>query len=110
MKQTDRVRNYRNPFHIVRDHLETNIGDELKKCNATSNKCVVMLEYTFGAKVFDQIDGFIKYAKEHNFSDFQIKTTLLHDVGGALNRDKLMLPRVSEYGKYSTIKSKNHLL
>ena len=105
--------NYR--IKITKQHLENYLGDELKRCNQDIFLSVCMLEHTFGYNIFRQIDGFINFAKENNLSEFQIKTTLLHDVGGALNSDTLMLPRVSDYGKYSTIKKldvsklKNHI-
>ena len=92
-----------NLYHSVNKHLNEHIGDELKRCNTSSNQCVIMLEYTFGREVFYQIDGFINFAKEHNFSEFQLQSTLIHDIGGALNKDTLMLPRVSDYAQYSNL-------
>ena len=96
--------NYRNPFQITKENLENYIGDEIKRCNQDIFRSVCMLEHTFGYNIYRQIDGFINFAKANNISEFQIKTTLLHDLGGALNSDTLMLPRVSEYGDHSTIK------
>lgn len=61
------------------------------------------MEHTFGEGIHKAIDGFIKFASEpdNDIDADGIRFTLAHDMVGGLNQDKLMMPRVSEYGKYS---------
>ena len=84
-------------------HLSNYIGDILEQNELDAKFCAYMLEFVFGEKIHKNIDGFINFAKDENIEQHQIKVALAHDLGGALNRDKLMLPRVSEYGTYSNL-------
>lgn len=81
--------------------LITYIGDVLKRNDLNARFCAYNLEFTFGEEIHKAIDGFINFAKENDFDSHQISATLCHDLGGGLNHDKLMMPRVSEYGVYS---------
>ena len=91
-------------YGVVKTHLEEYIGDILKEKNLDTIKCISMLSVVFGKKVLRDIDGFVVFAKENNLSAHDIRCGLVHDLGGAMRMDKLMLPRVSEYGKYSNLK------
>ena len=63
-----------------------------------------MLEFTFGEKIHKQIHGFINFAKNEKIEQHDIRFTLVHDLRGALRKDNLMMPRVSDYADYSTLK------
>jgi hypothetical protein len=89
---------------ITANHLTNFIGDTLKSNELDANYCAYSLEFVFGEKIHKQIDGFINFAKNENIEQQEIQFTLIHDLGGALRKDKLMLPRVSEYADYSTLK------
>lgn len=93
------------PADYTREHLEQWIGEEIKANDIKMEDILFALFATFGEEIHEQIDGFIQYAESYPdiISEEQIKHTLLHDVGGALRNDKLMLPRVSDYGEYSII-------
>jgi hypothetical protein len=86
------------------NHLTNYIGDILKSNELDAKFCAYMLEFIFGEKIHKQIDGFINFAKDENIEQHEIQFALAHDLGGALRSDKLMLPRVSEYADYSTLK------
>jgi hypothetical protein len=43
--------------------------------------------------------GFINYAQTEKLDDFAIQSTLVHDLNG--RKDKLMLPRTSDYAQYA---------
>ena len=88
-------------FHNTADILETYINDILKGNDLDSKLCSKKLEFTFGKKIHQMIDGFIRFAEQNDVELHDIKATLVHDLSGGLNHDKMMLPRVSEYGKYS---------
>ena len=86
--------------------LENYIGDIMKERGLVPKFASYCMENQFGEKIHAQVDGFCKYAQGLNeyddtIEDMDIQVTLCHDLGGALNQDKMMLPRVSEYGKYS---------
>jgi hypothetical protein len=83
--------------------LKKFIGDILNDNDLDSILCANMLEITFGEEIHKQIDGFIIFCEQEGVDDFEIKHTLLHDLGGALNNDKLMLPRVTMYADYSKL-------
>lgn len=87
--------------HNTADILETYINDILKSHELDAKFCAYKLEFTFGKKIHKMIDGFIRFAEQNEIDAHQIKATLCHDLGGGLNHDKLMMPRVSEYGKHS---------
>lgn len=78
-------------------HLSENIGAALSFRKLDPLYCAYALEFTFGEEIHNQINGFIKFCKENNTHSTKIESTLCHDLGGALNHDKLMLPRVSCY-------------
>ncbi len=83
------------------------INDILELHKLHSGYASYMLEFIFGEEIHTNISGFINFmeSKENNdnpsTTKHNIRTTLIHDLAGALNGDKLMLPRVSEYGKYA---------
>jgi hypothetical protein len=81
-------------------HLEKYIGTILKENNLVAKFCAYVMEATFGSKIHDQVHGFITFAQdpENGLTEHDIQATLCHDLSGGLNRDKMMLPRVSEYG------------
>jgi hypothetical protein len=81
--------------------LKTYLSDVLESYQLNARTCAYKLEFTFGEQIHKAIDGFIQFAKENDFDSHDIKATLCHDLGGGLNHDKLMMPRVSEYGVYS---------
>ena len=83
------------------------INDILEVNKIHSGYASYMLEFIFGEEIHTNILGFINFMEsEKNKSNptttkHDIRTTLVHDLAGALKGDKLMLPRVSEYGKYA---------
>jgi len=95
-------------YGIVKTHLEEYLGDILKEKNLDPIKCVSILSVVFGKKVLRDIDGFIVFAKNHNLDRTDIRSCLAHDLGGAMRMDKLMLPKVSDYGQYSNIKKETN--
>ena len=46
--------------------------------------------------------GYIKWAKQNDIDDIDIRCTLMHDIGGLMRKDEHFLPRVSSYDKYLT--------
>ena len=89
----------------IREHLEQWISEELKENEISMDDALRALHRTFGEDIYYQIDGFIQFIETNPdmVSDEEIKVTLLHDITGAMREDKLMLPRVSDYGEYSII-------
>jgi len=84
------------------EHINTYLQMELMTHGLLSKYVSYMLEFNFGEDIHKQIDGFIHFAKsDSNIDEMAIKNTLMHDIGGAMRNDKLMLPRVSAYGKFS---------
>jgi hypothetical protein len=83
------------------NHLTNYIPDVLEAYKLDAMYCAHSLEFTFGEKIHKQIDGFIRFAKDQGLEEHDIKATLCHDIGGGLNNDKMMLPRVSDYGSYT---------
>ena len=78
------------------------LGKELRSNELDAEYVSFLLEYVFGEGIHANIDGFIEFAKtDDDIFEGNIKGTLAHDVRGALSNDKLMIPRVSEYGKFS---------
>jgi hypothetical protein len=82
-------------------HLSTFIGDILKRNSLDAKFCAYCMESVFGNEIHKMIDGFINFSKDNNLDMDDIKSTLCHDLGGALSQDKFMLPRVSDYAQYS---------
>lgn len=100
-KAQNQISNAKNTANILKQYL----ADELKKWDAIPEFASYLLEYVFGSKIHEQMDGFIQFAKEDkSIDEMDIKITLAHDVGGALRGDKLMIPRVSGYAEYSNLK------
>lgn len=58
------------------------------------------MEKTFGADIHKDVAGFMRYGLDNDLPKHNIQMNLAHDMMGGLNRDKLMLPRVTGYGKY----------
>lgn len=87
------------------DLLKEYLLDVLKRNKLNARFCAYSLEYTFGVEIHKQIDGFIAFATEptNGLGADDIRATLCHDLGGALNQDTLMLPRVSEYSQFSKL-------
>jgi hypothetical protein len=85
------------------NHLTNYIGDILTSNELDAKFCAYMLEFTFGEKIHKQIDGFINFAKDEKIEQHEIRFALAHDLGGALRKDSLMMPRVSDYADYSTL-------
>jgi hypothetical protein len=81
-------------------HLSVRIPEILEGYGLDPVYCSYMLERTFGEKIHKQIDGFIKFAEDNDLSIHDIKATLCHDLNGGLNKDDMMLPRVTEYADY----------
>ena len=86
--------------------LDKYVSHILKEYDLKAVFVAMDMETTFGKEIHKQIDGFIQYALgnnefEHRLSTHEIKTTLIHDLVGGIKKDKLMLPRVSGYDKYS---------
>ena len=85
--------------------LEEYIGDILSKFQIDATFGAFAMEYQFGSEIHADIDGFCKFAQGNNSTNKVIKRdtireTLTHDLFGALNKDKGLLPRVDGYGKY----------
>ena len=83
------------------EHLNNHIKDVLDDYNLDAKFCAYSLEFTFGKEIHRQIDGFIRFAEIEGFDKFQIASALCHDLGGGIRNDRMMLPRVSDYGQYS---------
>jgi len=91
----------KNTANILQEYL----SEELTKINVIPEYASYLLEFVFGAEIHTQIDGFVEFSKKDESIDrMAIKSTLAHDVQGALNNDKLMHPRVSEYAQFSNLK------
>ena len=43
--------------------------------------------------------GFMKFAKENELDDMDIRGTLMHDIGGLIRKDDCFLPRISGYSE-----------
>tara|TARA_R110000744_G_scaffold2360_1_gene9628 strand:- start:107 stop:466 length:360 start_codon:yes stop_codon:yes gene_type:complete len=91
---------------LIAKYLKVYMKDMLEVRELDSEECAYQLKLVFGKQVFKDIDGFIEFSLreiggERQVSDSDIQYTLAHDLGGALRYDSLMLPRVSDYGKYS---------
>ena len=100
-KSQNTITNAKNTANILKQYLT----DELKIWGVIPEYTSYLLEYVFGNEIHNQMDGFIQFAKDDkSIDEMDIKITLAHDVGGALRNDKLMLPRVSGYAKYSNLK------
>jgi hypothetical protein len=56
-------------------------------------------ESTHGEAYIIAMAGFINYAQTEKLDDFAIQSTLVHDLNG--RKDKLMLPRTSDYAQYA---------
>ena len=87
---------------LTAQHLSAYIPDVLESYELDPAYCAYSLEFTFGKDIHKKIDGFIRFAKDYGLEDHDIKATLCHDISGGLNNDKMMLPRVSEYGDYTS--------
>jgi len=100
-KAQNQISNAKNTANILKQYL----ADELKKWDVIPEYASYLLEFVFGSKIHEQMDGFIQFAKDDKTIDeMDIKITLAHDLGGALRNDKLMIPRVSGYAKYTNLK------
>ena len=85
--------------------LEKYLGEELKSVPVLPSFASYLMEYVFGENIHLQVDGFVNFCEKDDTITFdEIKVELSHDVGGALKQDKLMLPRVSHYEKYTNLK------
>tara|TARA_R100000988_G_C3833748_1_gene87435 strand:+ start:121 stop:429 length:309 start_codon:yes stop_codon:yes gene_type:complete len=93
------------------EHLNNHIHDQLTKNGLDALYLAYKMEFTFGEDIHSKVAGFVKFMnqeikdnpKSKDTFIHAIKATLLHDVGGALNNDKLMIPRVDAYGEYAEI-------
>tara|TARA_Y100001972_G_C7663179_1_gene334744 strand:- start:4409 stop:4717 length:309 start_codon:yes stop_codon:yes gene_type:complete len=91
--------------------LDKYLGDILKKNDLDSKYVSFLMEYIFKEDIHNKIAGFINFMNDEikmnpdqkNITLLDIKTTLIHDVMGACNHDKKMIPRVDAYGKYAEI-------
>lgn len=84
-------------------HLLEYIPQQLADNGLDAKYVAYMMERTFGKEVHTNIDGFINFAKDdaNGLTTDDIVGTLCHDVSGGVNRDTMMLPRVSDYGQFS---------
>ena len=88
---------------VMTDRIKTKeflikwIGNTLCENNIPPYYASAKLEEVFGIKIHTHISNFIEFAKDNNLDDIDISTTLAHDVSGALNNDKLIIPRVGGY-------------
>lgn len=76
-------------------HLSEYLGDLLKEKEIDSMYAAYSMEYTFGVKIHNDVDKYIKESKDNNTERSTIRLTLVHDMVGGINNDKRMLPRVS---------------
>lgn len=56
-------------------------------------------EETHGQAYIVAMAGFLNYAQVEKMGVFDVKATLAHDLNG--RKDKLMLPRTSDYAQYA---------
>ena len=83
--------------------LNKYLGEQLKSYSIDPKFGAYAMENTFGEKIHAQVEGLCKFAEEGGFNGGKdnaksiIIVTLSHDLGGGLNNDKLMLPRVDGY-------------
>ena len=87
--------------------LKIYLGDILDEKDINPINASRHLESVFGKDIHYQINGLIQFANDKKYGGIDkndIKITLAHDLGGALREDKLMLPRVTGYEKYSNLK------
>ena len=96
-------------------HIKFHLGDILKdQANIQGVEAIEplqladKLEQIFGKKIHDCIDGFLNYADKNpkKISTGMLVATLVHDINGALQDDKLMLPRTTAYEKYASVEVK----
>ena len=85
--------------------LITYLGDTLKESAIDPFSSSIKLEEVFGKEIHLQIDGYINFAKENDIGVTNIRKTLAHDLMGAFGNDTMMLPRVSEYKKFTNLKN-----
>ena len=85
--------------------LDKYMGRVLKDRKLCAGECAYLMEETFGEEIHDMIAGFIKFANclTTDLEPNDIRICLAHDLGGALNRDTMMLPRCSQYAKYTML-------
>lgn len=96
-------------------HIKFHLGDILKDQAKVQGvkaieplQLVDKLEQIFGKNIHDCIDGFINYAEKNpmKISPGALVATLVHDINGALQEDKLLLPRTTAYEKYASVEVK----
>ena len=85
--------------------LEKYLGRVLKDRKLCAGECAYFMEETFGEEIHDMIAGFVRFANciTTDLEPNDIRICLAHDLGGALNRDKFMLPRCSQYAQYTML-------
>lgn len=95
---------------ITAGHLNEHAADLLKFNKFDALQCASQLEEVFGPEIHAQIDGFINFALENKdkINKDEILMTLAHDLRGAFQNDKLMLPRVSGYADYAKAPDEIH--
>lgn len=84
-------------------HLLEYIPQQLADNGLNAKFVAYAMENTFGDTIHKNIDGFIAFAldEDNRLDIHDIRATLCHDVGGGVNQDTMMLPRVSDYGQFS---------
>ena len=85
--------------------LEKYMGRVLIDKKLCAGECAYLMEETFGEEIHDMIAGFMIFANciTTDLEPNDIRICLAHDLGGALNRDKFMLPRCSQYAQYTML-------
>ena len=85
--------------------LEKYLGRVLKDKKLDAGVCSYFMEDTFGHEIHDMVAGLIRYVEclSTDLDSNDIRVCLAHDLGGALNRDKFMLPRCSSYAEFTML-------
>ena len=85
--------------------LEKYMGRVLKDKKLDAGMCAYFMEETFGEEIHDMVAGLIRYVEciTTDLDSNDIRVCLAHDLGGALNRDKFMLPRCSSYAEFTML-------
>tara|TARA_R110001592_G_scaffold192794_2_gene439662 strand:+ start:66 stop:353 length:288 start_codon:yes stop_codon:yes gene_type:complete len=91
--------NYQTTTEILKKYVDIILEKNQLDAKFVSYK----LEHVFGKEIHKKIYGFVNFmiTEKENIEDIRI--TLIHDIAGALNNDKLMLPRVDDYAKYAEL-------
>jgi hypothetical protein len=82
--------------------LEKYMGRVLKDKKLDAGMCAYFMEETFGEEIHNMVAGLVRYVEcvSTDLDTNDIRVCLAHDLGGALNRDKFMLPRCSSYAEF----------